>query len=262
VAAYTLIASSRSFSMVRPAVAFLYGSRRTFDAAQGALSITRLPAKIYKGRNILTEAGSLTVTRGNASLVKNRNFLCAPISRTLSRAPAFFFKGTHRKLFAHPYVARLYAPEAEVYLRLRYRMDTHPGQLFITWSPTTRAFGLNPVDYFLNRVPPPIDVPPPGSSGVGSVFGFRTADSKGHIQYDSSTVTWNQVAAFGAPGGVTTTRTLPPIVGRQVKIVQMFVNQPPADRRAQMHTATANNTNGVVTISGGSEMTNIIVLMR
>lgn len=55
-------------------------------------------------------------------------------------------------------------------------------------------------------------------------------------------------------------KNYPVIAGKEVLVTQMMINPPPIDRKAIAHTIAVNGTE--VTVSGGTEDTYILVLMR
>lgn len=90
--------------------------------------------------------------------------------------------------------------------------------------------------------------------------GLQVLDAAAHLTYSTDDVTWNQVDFFPVAGYGSESRTLPALAGRQVLVVQMFINPPPNDRKAVAHTVTVSGT--TVSVSGGSEATYILVLMK
>lgn len=95
-----------------------------------------------------------------------------------------------------------------------------------------------------------------------ATFGLRMYKSNGLIAYDSNSVTWNQVDQVYVTGGGSTTRTYPILIDKEILVVQMLIDAPPTTRKSIAHTITTNNTNGTISISGGSENANFWVLMR
>jgi len=91
-------------------------------------------------------------------------------------------------------------------------------------------------------------------------YGFNVFKSSGGLTYSTDDVTWNQVDFFTVAGGGSASYTYPVLSGREVLTAQMFVNAPPTTRRALAHTITVAST--TVSVSGGSETTYILVLMR
>ena len=91
-------------------------------------------------------------------------------------------------------------------------------------------------------------------------YGLEVFKSNGTIVYSTADVTWNQVDFFTVAGGGSASYTYPVLSGREVLTAQLFVNSPPLDRRAIAHTITVSGA--TVSVSGGSEQTFILVLMR
>ena len=91
-------------------------------------------------------------------------------------------------------------------------------------------------------------------------FGLALNKANGALAYSSSDVTWNQVDCYLVPGGGSDVRFLPQLQGREVLLFQIMINPPPTDRRAVAHTLV--NSAGTITVSGGSESSYVLVLMR
>ena len=91
-------------------------------------------------------------------------------------------------------------------------------------------------------------------------FGLNVFNAVGGLTYSSDDVTWNQVDFFQVAGGGSASNTYPVLSGKEVLTVQMFVNAPPTDAKATAHTVTVSGT--TVSVSGGSETSYIMVLMR
>jgi len=91
-------------------------------------------------------------------------------------------------------------------------------------------------------------------------FGMQIFNGAGGLNYSTTDVTWNQVDMFTVPGGSSVTRTFPALQGREVLTAQVMINPPPLNRRAIAHTISVNGTR--VTVSGGSEDSYVLVLMR
>lgn len=91
-------------------------------------------------------------------------------------------------------------------------------------------------------------------------YGLQLRDSAGALKYSSDDVTWNQVDFFYVAGGSSAGNQYPVIEGREVLIVQMFINPPPVDRRAIAHTTIYAGQ--MVYVFGGSEDVYVLVLMR
>jgi hypothetical protein len=91
-------------------------------------------------------------------------------------------------------------------------------------------------------------------------FGLELHDVHGHLSYSSTDVTWNQVDFFDVAAGGSVVRDYPLLAGKEVLLVQLFVNAPPSDRRAYAHTLSQSGT--TITASGGSEEAYVMVLMR
>ena len=90
--------------------------------------------------------------------------------------------------------------------------------------------------------------------------GLNIFNALGGLSYSSTDVTWNQVDFFYLGGGGYVNNNYPILAGREVLIVQTFINPPPLDRRAIAHYLTASGIN--VSGGGGSEAAYILVLMR
>ena len=93
-------------------------------------------------------------------------------------------------------------------------------------------------------------------------YGFRMWGADGSIQYDSASVTWNQVDFYSVSAGSSDTRTFSSLSGKEVKVGLFFIDPPLLTRKATSHTATLSNNNSTISISGGSEAMYILVLMR
>jgi len=91
-------------------------------------------------------------------------------------------------------------------------------------------------------------------------YGLNVFKSSSGLVYSTDDVTWNQVDFFTVAGGGSASYTYPVLSGREVLTAQMFINAPPITRRALAHTITVAGT--TVSVSGGSESTYILVLMR
>lgn len=91
-------------------------------------------------------------------------------------------------------------------------------------------------------------------------FGLEVRKTGGSVVYSSDSVTWNQVDFFLVAGGGSATNTYSVLDGREVLVVQLFIDPPPLNRRAIAHTITVTGTQ--VSVSGGSEQAYILVLMR
>lgn len=90
--------------------------------------------------------------------------------------------------------------------------------------------------------------------------GINLYDANSQLIYSTTDVTWNQVDFFRVEGGSTATKSYPVIIGKESLIVQMFIDPPPTNRKALAHTVVVSN--GTVSVTGGSEATYILVLMR
>jgi hypothetical protein len=93
-------------------------------------------------------------------------------------------------------------------------------------------------------------------------YGFRMWGSDGTLEYDSDSVTWNQVDFYSVGAGSSDTRTFSSLYGKEVKVGLFFIDPPLLTRKATSHTATVTNNNTTISISGGSEAMYILVLMR
>ena len=91
-------------------------------------------------------------------------------------------------------------------------------------------------------------------------YGMELFRGNNVLTYSTSDVTWNQVAAFQVNGGASNSTSYPALTGRTVKVVQMFIDPPPTNRKALAHTISVSGT--TVTVSGGNENVFILVLMR
>jgi len=93
-------------------------------------------------------------------------------------------------------------------------------------------------------------------------YGFRMWGADSSIEYDSGSVTWNQVDFYSVSAGSSDTRTFSSLSGKEVKVGMFFIDPPLTTRKAISHTATLSNSNTTISISGGSEDMYILVLMR
>lgn len=91
-------------------------------------------------------------------------------------------------------------------------------------------------------------------------YGLGVFTAQRDLSYSSADVTWNQVDFFLAPRNGFVQNNYPVILGREVLVAQIMIDPPPIDRKAIAHTITVGGT--LVTASGGSEDTFILVLMR
>ncbi|MBK5942702.1 hypothetical protein [Halorhodospira halophila] len=94
------------------------------------------------------------------------------------------------------------------------------------------------------------------------MFGLETRREGGVLAYSTQDVTWNQVALLTVPGGASQSITRPVLIGREVRVAQVFINPPPTDRKAVAHDVSVDSSSGQVDIGGGSEDELILVLMR
>ncbi len=91
-------------------------------------------------------------------------------------------------------------------------------------------------------------------------FGLQVKSESGRVTYDSSMVTWNQVDFFLVEAYDSQNRTYPAIAGKEVQVMLIFVDAPPADRKAVAPAVVTGST--FVTVSGGTIAVYAIVLMR
>ena len=91
-------------------------------------------------------------------------------------------------------------------------------------------------------------------------FGLQVTSESGQVTYDSSMVTWNQVDFFLVPASASIGLTYEFRAGKEVQVMLIFVDAPPADRKAIAPTVTIGST--TVNISGGTVAVYAIVLMR
>lgn len=91
-------------------------------------------------------------------------------------------------------------------------------------------------------------------------FGLQVTSESGQVTYDSSMVTWNQVDFFLVPASASIGLTYEFLAGKEVQVMLIFVDAPPADRKAIAPTVTIGST--TVNISGGTVAVYAIVLMR
>jgi hypothetical protein len=91
-------------------------------------------------------------------------------------------------------------------------------------------------------------------------FGLQVTSESGQITYDSSMVTWNQVDFFLVPANDSVGRTYPFLDGKEIQVMLIFVDAPPADRKAVAPTVVIGST--TVNLSGGTVAVYAIVLMR
>jgi hypothetical protein len=95
--------------------------------------------------------------------------------------------------------------------------------------------------------------------------GLEISSVAGNTTYSSTDVTWNQVDFFQVSANASVTRDYPVLNGRTARVVQMFIDPPPTDRKAIAHTVSLGITfsgNRRVTVLGGNENVFILVLMR
>ena len=95
-----------------------------------------------------------------------------------------------------------------------------------------------------------------------ATFGLRMYKSNGLVAYDSDSVTWNQVDQLYVAAGGSGSWTYPILIDKEILLVQMLIDAPATNRKSVAHTFTTNNTNGTISISGGSENAYFWVLMR
>lgn len=91
-------------------------------------------------------------------------------------------------------------------------------------------------------------------------FGLEVLKANGALSYSSADVTWNQVDFFSVAGGGSASHDYPALVGREIMTVQVMIDAPPLTRKALAHSVTVSGT--TISVSGGSESTYILVLMR
>lgn len=93
-----------------------------------------------------------------------------------------------------------------------------------------------------------------------ATFGMQFFSNASQLVYSTDDVTWNQVDFFLAPKNQTTSASYSVLTGREVLVLQMFIDPPPLEGKAIAHDITVSGT--TVTASGGSENTFVLVLMR
>ena len=93
-------------------------------------------------------------------------------------------------------------------------------------------------------------------------YGFKMWGSSGNLEYDSDSVTWNQVDFYSVGAGSSDTRTFSSLAGKEVKVALFFIDPPLLTRKASSHIATVSNNSRTISVSGGSEAMYILVLMR
>lgn len=93
-------------------------------------------------------------------------------------------------------------------------------------------------------------------------YGFRMWGADGNIEYDSDSVTWNQVAFYNVGANSSDTRTYTSLNGKSVKVGLFFIDPPLLTRKAVSHTASVTNNGQTISVSGGSESMYVLVLMR
>lgn len=91
-------------------------------------------------------------------------------------------------------------------------------------------------------------------------FGLGVYKASGTLAFSSADVTWNQVDFLYVERGGDVWRDYPVLAGKEVLTAQMMIDPPPIDRKAKAHTITVSGT--TVHVSGGSENTYVLVLMR
>jgi hypothetical protein len=92
--------------------------------------------------------------------------------------------------------------------------------------------------------------------------GFRMWGSDGDLQYDSDSVTWNQVDFYTVAENSSNSRTFSSLSGKEVKVGLFFINPPFLTRKAVSHTSTVTNGGTTINVSGGTEAMYVLVLMR
>jgi hypothetical protein len=91
-------------------------------------------------------------------------------------------------------------------------------------------------------------------------FGLAIYQGSGQLTYSSDSVTWNQVESFEVAANGSFSQSFPVLSGREVMAVQMLIDPPPINRKAIAHTISVSGT--TISVSGGSERSYILVLMR
>lgn len=91
-------------------------------------------------------------------------------------------------------------------------------------------------------------------------FGLKILNAVGGLTYDSNSVTWNQVDFFEVAENSAVSKLYPFCIGKEMLVMQHFIDPPPVDRKMIAHTVTTSD--GRVTISGGSERVHAVVMMR
>jgi hypothetical protein len=102
---------------------------------------------------------------------------------------------------------------------------------------------------------------------TGTDYGIEVYSKRNpkQVTYNTNAVTWNQVDIFTVAGSSYTTKTYGSFLSdREIKVQQIFLNAPPVDRKAIAHDIAISkySTGATITISGGSEQAQILVLMR
>ena len=90
--------------------------------------------------------------------------------------------------------------------------------------------------------------------------GIELYDAEGHKYYDSTSVTWNQVENRIVRANESWSRTYPELGGREIMVLQMYLNPPGILDEATAHTLDVSGN--TVTVSGGDQDELIVVLMR
>lgn len=93
-------------------------------------------------------------------------------------------------------------------------------------------------------------------------YGFRMRGADGTIEYDSTSVTWNQVDFYSVGASSSDARTFSSLAGKEVKVGLFFIDPPLLTRKATSHVAVLSNNNTTITVSGGTEAMFVLVLMR
>lgn len=92
--------------------------------------------------------------------------------------------------------------------------------------------------------------------------GIEIRDQFGTLTYSTDDVTWNQLDFFYAPANTTVTNVYPILSGREFLAYQVMIDPPPLDRKAIAHTITRRTDQITIEVSGGSENTFVLLLMR
>ena len=123
-------------------------------------------------------------------------------------------------------------------------------------SSTLYAYEKDPFfDTGSGTTTPVSNVVPPSSD-----FGFKVFDDTGFLRFDSTAVTWNQVAFYRVNAGVTDTQDFPQVAGKLLAIGQIMIDPPIFTAKAIDKNVSVSGTQ--VTVTGGTVDVYILVLVK